>query len=348
MKNIAALVILWMVLLSCGSEQPKETKPKTVLKDYKKTAEVDLLTEAKRYFLPLPEEAVSENNPLTKEKVDLGKKLFFDKRLSKDQNISCNSCHNLETYGVDNLPTSPGDEGKNGDRNSPTVLNAALHFSQFWDGRAADVEEQAGGPILNPVEMNIPSKEFMVKRLEGVKEYVSMFNAAFPNEKISYENLQLAIGAFERKLLTPSKFDQYLKGNENALNKKEKEGLKLFINTGCITCHSGEAVGGNMFQKFGLHGDYWEKTKSDPVDDGRFKETQNEADRYVFKVPSLRNIEKTYPYFHDGSISDLKEAVIIMAQLQNNKTITSEEAESIVTFLKTLTGEVPIVGKTPA
>jgi len=189
--------------------------------------------------------------------------------------------------------------------------------------------------------MNIPSKEFMVKRLEGISEYVSMFGKAFPNEKISYDNLQLAIGAYERKLLTPSKFDDYLKGDENALNDEEKKGLELFINTGCITCHSGAAIGGNMFQKFGLYGNYWELTKSDPIDEGRFKETKNEADKYFFKVPSLRNIEKTYPYFHDGSVTDLNQAVTIMAKLQNNKDLSEEEAGSIVTFLAMLTGEVP-------
>lgn len=340
---IFVLGIATTVLISCGNnETPVKTEKKKVkLNSSNKKKKENLSEKAARYFLPLPTEAVSKSNVLTSEKIALGKKLYFDKRLSKDGNISCNSCHNLDTYGVDNLTTSPGDEGKNGDRNSPTVLNAALHISQFWDGRAADVEEQAGGPILNPVEMNIPSKEFMVERLEGIPEYVSLFKKAFPNEKISYDNLQNAIGAFERKLMTPSKFDDYLNGDENALSSDEKEGLELFINTGCITCHTGQAIGGQMFQKFGLYGNYWELTGSASIDEGRFKETENEADKYFFKVPSLRNIEKTYPYFHDGSVTDLNQAVIIMAKLQNNKDLSEKEAGSIVTFLATLTGEVP-------
>ena len=341
-RPLYLLSIISFTLFSCGSDGAKEqeNKKKILLDDGVEEVKTDLLSEAKRYFGPLPSEATSDKNPITAEKVALGKKLFFDKRLSKDGNISCNSCHNLETFGVDNLATSPGDEGKNGGRNSPTVLNAALHSSQFWDGRAADVEEQAGGPILNPIEMNIPSKEFMVERLEGISEYVSMFDKAFPGEKISYDNLQNAIGAFERKLMTPSKFDGYLKGNKEALSEEEKAGLSLFIGTGCITCHSGPAVGGHMFQKFGLFGDYWELTGSDPVDKGRFDETQNKTDMYFFKVPSLRNIEKTYPYFHDGSVKDLNEAVTIMAKLQNNKDLSEAEAASIVTFLTTLTGEL--------
>lgn len=330
------------LFFSCGGGTSEKEAPKKMkFKKEKAKTDVGLLKKAKAFFQPLPEIAVSANNELTPEKIALGKKLYYDKRLSKDGTISCNSCHDLNKYGVDNLPTSPGDEGKNGDRNSPTVLNAALHFRQFWDGRAADVEEQAGMPILNPVEMNIPSEEFLVKRLNGIAEYKAAFKKAFPKDGLTYKNMELAIGAFERTLLTPSKFDAFLKGDESALSAEETKGLELFINTGCITCHIGPAIGGSIYQKFALYGNYWDYTKSANIDEGRFKETGNESDKFMFKVPSLRNIEKTYPYFHDGSINSLEEAVIIMAKTENNKDLSTEDAKSIVTFLNTLTGEVP-------
>ncbi len=238
-----------------------------------------------------------------------------------------------------------------GDRNSPTVLNAALHSTQFWDGRAKDVEEQAGLPVLNPVEMAIPSEKFLVDRLSGVKMYQDMFAAAFPESKkpLTYENIRLAIAAFERTLLTPSKWDDYLKGNTAALSEQEQKGLETFISVGCITCHTGSLIGGNMFQKFGLFGNYWELTGSENIDLGRMKETNNEMDKYMFKVPSLRNIAKTWPYFHDGSVKDLKEAATIMAKLGLNKDLTDEQADDIVIFLNALTGDLPEdVKKAPA
>lgn len=335
-----AYAIAFTALIACGDE-------KTETKEVETTPETKELTElqerAKTLFGELPEVVDNPENPITEEKVILGKQLYFDVRLSKDNTQSCNTCHNLNTFGVDNLPTSPGNDGKNGTRNSPTVLNAALHASQFWDGRNKDVEEQAGGPILNPVEMAMPSEEFVVERLSGIEEYKELFAKAFPEDEqpITYKNLQKAIGAFERKLITPSKFDDYLAGNNEALNEQEKRGLETFMTTGCITCHSGNALGGQLIQKFGLFGNYWEYTKSDRIDDGKFEVTQNEADKYFFKSPSLRNVEKTYPYFHDGSVNDLDESVKIMAKLQLNKELTDEETNDIVAFLKTLTGDVP-------
>lgn len=335
-----AYAIAFTALIACGDE-------KTETKEIETTSEEKELTElqkrAKTLFGELPKVVDNPENPITEEKVILGKQLYFDVRLSKDNTQSCNTCHNLNTFGVDNLPTSPGNDGKNGTRNSPTVLNAALHASQFWDGRNKDVEEQAGGPILNPIEMAMPSEEFVIERLSGIKEYKELFAKAFPQEEqpITYKNLQKAIGAFERKLITPSKFDDYLAGNDEALNEQEKRGLETFMTTGCITCHSGNALGGQLIQKFGLFGNYWELTKSDRIDDGKFEVTQNEADKYFFKSPSLRNIEKTYPYFHDGSVANLNEAVKIMAKLQLNKELTEEETNDIVAFLNTLTGDVP-------
>lgn len=302
-----------------------------------------LMEKARTFFGSLPEVVLSDENISSEEKILLGKTLYFDVRLSKDYTQSCNTCHNLETYGVDNLPTSPGNNGELGTRNSPTVLNAALHSSQFWDGREKTIEDQAGGPILNPVEMAIPNEQFLIDRLSIIDEYKNLFAQAFPDETdpITYVNIKKAIGVFERELITPSRFDDYLGGNTSALSENEKEGLHSFINTGCITCHLGNAFGGNMFQKFGIYGNYWEHTKSEVIDNGRFDVTQKESDKYVFKVPSLRNIEKTYPYFHDGSMNDLKEVVIDMAELELNLDLSDEEAEIIVDFLNTLTGEVP-------
>lgn len=336
-KSIFIYVLPFIILTGCGGESLQEVEVENIAESS------ELLQKAKTLFGELPDVALNPENSITDEKVALGKTLYFDKRLSKDNTISCNSCHNLDTYGVDNLSFSPGNDGGLGGRNSPTVLNAALHISQFWDGRAKDVEEQAGGPILNPVEMAMPNENAVIDRLSKIEEYNNLFAKAFPNEKdpITYINIQKAIGAFERKLIVPSKFDDYLAGNENALNQQEKDGLETFTSVGCTACHSGNLLGGQLFQKFGLMSNYWEHTKSKKIDEGKFEVTKNEADKYVFKTPSLRNIEKTYPYFHDGSVDRLEDAVNIMAKTQLNKELTQKETTDIVAFLKTLTGEVP-------
>lgn len=343
-KVLAGFVAIAIMAIGCGDYSETHQKNNyAILHAEHLRLDAQIAEKAKKIFAPL--EAVAENseNPITEEKVKLGKMLYFDKRLSKDGNISCNSCHNLETGGVDNLPTSPGDDGGFGDRNSPTVFNAAFHSTQFWDGRMKDVEEQAGGPILNPVEMAIPSKEFLIERLGAVDLYQKMFAAAYPEESspITYWNIQKAIAAFERTLVTPSRFDDYLKGESKALSLKEKAGLKTFMESGCITCHTGATLGGNSFQKFGVFKEYWHYTGSDHIDEGRFKVTSNESDKYIFKVPSLRNIADTYPYFHDGSVEDLGEAVRIMAEINSNKRLSDQEVESILTFLGALSGEPP-------
>lgn len=340
MRKVLLMAIAVFYLLSCKKSPEKGTN---LVVDSENDF-TELSENAKLLFGTLPEVAENPENPITADKVALGQKLYHDVRLSKDNTISCNSCHNLNTYGVDNLPVSPGnDEGTFGGRNSPTVLNAALHISQFWDGRAKDVEEQAGGPILNPVEMAMQSEEAVEKRISNIEEYGELFAKAFPKDKnpISYENIQKAIGAFERKLITPTKFDDFLAGDYESLNNKEKEGLNTFIEVGCTACHMGNNLGGNMYQKFGLFGDYWEETGADKIDKGRFDVTQNEADKYFFKVPSLRNIVQTYPYFHDGSVEDLEEAIQIMAKTQTGKELSDKQIKDIVIFLNTLTGEVP-------
>lgn len=336
----ALLAILFVV--ACNQQSSKDQS------ENKQTAEISqedqaLLAKAQALFKPLPQIAENKNNPITPEKVALGKTLYYDKRLSKDENVSCNSCHDLETYGVDNLPTSPGDEGETGDRNSPTVLNAALHFVQFWDGRSKDVEEQAGGPILNPVEMAIPNEEFLIERLANIEEYQIMYAEAFPGEVVplSYSNTEKAIAAFERTLLTPSPFDDYLNGNTSALSTQQKQGLKDFMDVGCITCHMGVLLGGNMYHKFGIYDEYWEHTKSENIDEGLASVSGDSTQKFMFKVPSLRNIDKTFPYYHDGSVEDLKEAIQIMAVTQLNKELTDEQIADIGTFLESLTGEVP-------
>jgi len=319
-------------------------KPKLSTNDFSVDGGIDSLQiSASGIFQPLPKQADNASNPITPEKVALGKMLYYDTKLSMKGNNSCNSCHNLSTFGVDNKSFSIGDDGLPGGRNSPTVLNAALHATQFWDGRAKDVEEQAGMPIMNPVEMHMPSKALVEERLKKEESYKKLFAAAFPNDKnaVSYGNLEKAIGAFERTLMTPSKFDEYLAGKANALTKEEKDGLDLFMKTGCTTCHAGVVLGGQMFQKFGIYGNYWDLTKSAKVDSGRITVTKNASDLYVFKVPSLRNVEKTGPYFHDGSVADLNKAISIMAKSELNKTLSDNEVQSIASFLKTLTGTVP-------
>ena len=289
------------------------------------------------FFQSLPHEAKNADNEITPAKVALGKKLFTETRFSQDLTISCNSCHKLDTYGVDNEPTSLGHNGQRGTRNSPSVYNAATHIAQFWDGRAKDVEEQALGPILNPVEMAMGSDSEVLERIKADKEYQAMFKAAFPGESnpLTFKSIGKAIGAFERTLLTPGRFDEYLKGDDKALTAEELKGLETFRDVGCVTCHNGVAVGGGMYQKIGL-------VKPYPTKDlGRYEFTKNEADKYFFKVPSLRNIEKTAPYFHDGSIATLEQAVDLMAQHQLGKTLTSDQVKSIVTFLRALTSPLP-------
>ncbi len=333
-----AAISVALFLNSCSSQPEQKQEVSTENEEAKIDAEIKPRLSA---FAALTAVAENPDNPITDAKVKLGHALYFDTRLSKEGKISCNSCHNLETFGVDNLPTSPGDAGKNGDRNSPTVLNAALHTTQFWDSRAKDVEEQAGMPILNPVEMEIPDETFLVKRLSTVPEYKQLFNEAFPGKGITYENMRKAIAAFERKLITPSRFDKYLAGDNTALTLDEKKGLNNFIKIGCTTCHNGVTLGGSMMQKFGVHREYWTLTESKKIDEGRAAVTKQQDDKYMFKVPSLRNIEKTHPYFHDGSVVDLKKAIQIMAVAQLAYRMSPEEINSVEAFLKSLTGDVP-------
>ena len=315
----------WLALIALGAALPAHAASRE-----------DVQARAKAVLGVLPAEATSPDNPITPQKIALGRMLYYDNRLSIDGKVSCNSCHLLGAYGVDNEPTSPGHEGKRGARNSPTVYNAAFQFAEFWDGRAKDVEEQAKGPVLNPVEMGMPDPNYVVKILKGIPGYAPLFRAAFPGEPdpITYDNAARAIGAFERRLVTPSRFDAFLSGQSDALTDAEVAGLSTFLETGCPTCHMTATVGGKMFQKIGLVHPY-------PTEDlGRYAVTKNEADKYFFKVPSLRNVAKTAPYFHDGSVKTLPEAVRKMAWHQLGKDLSDADVQSIVVFLGSLTGNV--------
>jgi cytochrome c peroxidase len=287
-------------------------------------------------FGTLPASAENPENPSTDARVALGSALYSDKRLSKNHDISCASCHQLDRFGVDGEATSPGHQGQRGGRNSPTSFNAALHIAQFWDGREPDVEAQAKGPVLNPIEMAMPDAASVEAVLRSIPGYAPMFEAAFAGSdaSISFDNMALAIAAFERQLITPGAFDAFMSGDVSSLNDAQRRGLALFMDTGCITCHNGAAVGGGSFQKLGLVEAYV------TADQGRFEVTGKESDRQVFKVPSLRNVEKTGPYFHDGSVASLDEAVRLMARHQLGKSLDGAEVADIVAFLTSLTGSV--------
>jgi cytochrome c peroxidase len=269
--------------------------------------------------------------------VDLGRKLFFDPRLSKSGFISCNSCHNLSMGGTDNLKSSIGHNWHKGPIRSPTVLNSSLNVAQFWDGRAADLQAQAGGPIANPGEMG-SNHVLAVEILQSIPGYVTEFKKIFGDDKITIDEVTKSIAAFEETLVTPnSRFDKWLKGDKKALTKDELAGYALFKDSGCTGCHNGPAVGGNSFQKMGVVEPYQTTNQAE----GRVAVTKDEADRFLFKVPTLRNVELNYPYFHDGEAATLTKAVDTMGRIQLGKQFTADENAKIVAFLKTLTGDQP-------
>ena len=269
--------------------------------------------------------------------VELGKMLFFDPRLSKSGFISCNSCHNLSMGGTDNLKTSIGHKWQQGPINSPTVLNSSMMLAQFWDGRAKDLKEQAGGPIANPGEMAF-THELAVDVLHSIPQYRARFKQVFGSDQVNISMVTDAIAAFEETLVTPdSRFDKWLKGDKKAITQAELDGYKLFKDKGCASCHYGTAVGGTSFQKMGVREPY--KTAS--KEEGRIGVTGKDSDRFVFKVPTLRNIELTYPYFHDGAAETLEEAVNTMARIQLGHEFSKEDNAKVVSFLKTLTGKQP-------
>lgn len=273
-------------------------------------------------------------------RVALGERLFHDARLSADFSLACASCHNLAQGGVDGRKVSLGVKGAQGGINAPTVLNSGYGMAQFWDGRAASLEEQAAGPIHNPVEMGSNWAE-VLGRLKQDADLVASFNKLYP-EGLTADNVVDAIATFERSLVTVnSRFDRYLRGEKQILTPLEIDGYRRFQELGCTSCHQGVLLGSNMYQKFGVLRDYFAGKKITPADLGRYNVTQREEDKHVFKVPTLRNIAQTAPYFHDGSADTLDQAVTVMARYQLGRDLSAQDVEAIVAFLKTLSGELP-------
>ena len=315
-----------------------------------------LLDRAKALFKPLPDSSALENTALTPERVALGKALFYETRVSSDGRQGCVSCHSPSYHGGDSLPLSMGVHGKVLPRNAPTVFNTSLLVAQHYGGNRTSVEDQAVKALTSLVAYGNATYEQAEKKLVQLG-YQPWFDKAFPGQakSVTVQNWGIAIGAFERTLLTPAPFDAYLKGNHQALSAQAKQGLKTFIDTGCAGCHSGVTVGGQSFQKFGITQDYWlvtgstEKEAFKGYDKGRFQDTKNEADAFMFKVSQLRNVAMTPPFFHDGSVATLPQAVRVMAQLQLGKQLSDTQVADIVSFLESLTGEVPAdFAKAPA
>ncbi len=305
----------------------------------------DVMGRAKGIFKPIPAKAKAlKGNPATPAKVELGKMLYFDPRLSSSHLISCNTCHNVGLAGADLQETAIGHGWQKGPRNSPTVLNAVYNIAQFWDGRAEDLAAQAKGPVQASVEMN-NKPENLVATLKSIPGYQPLFKKAFPGEAnpVTFDNVAKAIEVFEATLVTPdAPFDRYLKGDKKALTATEEEGLALFLNKGCVACHSGINVGGSGYFPFGVKEDPGPEIR--PVGDtGRFKVTNTAADKYVFRSPSLRNAAITMPYFHSGKVWNLKDAVKIMGSAQLGISLTDDDSDKITAFMKTLTGKQPVV-----
>ncbi len=310
------------------------------------SADDGLLAAAQKIFQPIPLVPPElPGNPATPEKVALGTMLFFEPRLSASHAISCNSCHNLGLGGTDGAPTSVGHRWQRGGRNAPTVLNAGFNLAQFWDGRAKDLEEQAGGPIVNPIEM-ASTKTDVVALFQAIPGYRAAFAAAFPGEPspITLDNAQKAIALFEATLITPdAPFDRFLQGDVNALTAKQKEGLALFMGEkGCADCHNGQNIGGGMYARFGAAIKPGVEFLP-PNDKGRATVTKDAVDTHVYKVPTLRNIALTAPYFHTGKIWDLREAVALMGAIQKGDQLSKDASEKIAAFLESLTGVQPKV-----
>lgn len=342
------LIVTGLGLLAggCGNPPEKTTnagESASIAEPEMKPTTDALITRARDIFKPIPINAPSlRGNPATADKIALGRMLFFDPRLSATHSISCQSCHSIGLGGADNSPTAAGFHGQRGDRNSPTVFNAVFNFAQFWDGRAKDLEEQADGLLVNPVEMASP-KAHVAQQLAALPSYRAAFARAFPKDPnpVSLANAQKAIAVFEATLITPNApFDKFLRGDATALNATQKEGLTLFMDKGCSTCHSGVNLGGSMYAKFGQV-EAPDAKYLPAADKGRGGVTGNAADDYFFKVPNLRNIALTAPYFHNGSEASLATTVDVMGKTQLGLTLTKAETDKLVAFLGALTGDQP-------
>jgi len=303
----------------------------------------DLMNRAKAVFGPLPASMPSPDNPMTPEKVKLGHILYGEPRISVDGTVSCVKCHPIGLYAVDGLKKAVGNNCKPNPRNSPCIFNAASQISEHWIGNRTSVEDQAKQALIGPPSYGMPSYEAVEKALKGIKGYEALFKEAFPGDRdpVTVDNFAKAVGAFERTLMTPAPFDDFVKGNAKALTAAQKRGLQAFIDTGCMTCHFSPYLGGQLYQKFGVFEPYEKYTKSQAVDEGRFAVTKNPSDRFLFKVPVLRNVAATPPYFHDGSVEKLEDAVVIMAKIQLGKDLTRDQTSDLVAFLQSLTGVIP-------
>lgn len=331
--GVALGVASVLALAASGGCSEESTQQATVAQAARRAAR----PAGREPLLPLPEVP-----KLDATRVALGRRLFHEPRLSGDGKISCASCHDLANGGDDGRPLPLGANGKTGLVNAPTVYNAALNFVQFWDGRAATLEDQVNGPLNNPLEM-ASSWQSVLGKLKGDASYVKAFGECFP-DGLNEANVRLAIADFERTLITRgSPFDRFLEGDQKALDPQAKSGYETFKSVGCIACHQGSNVGGNMFQRFGVLGDYFkDRGKVVEADYGRYNVTHNESDRFVFRVPSLRNVEHTAPYFHDGSAATLEQAVQVMAKYQLGRKLADEQVQAILAFLRSLSG--PMVG----
>ena len=302
-------------------------------------------------FVPLPSKPpIPKDNPMTKGKVELGKQLYFDPRLSVDGTVSCNSCHNVMSNGTDNRAFSAGVKGQLGGRSAPTVWNSAFHSVQFWDGRAASLEEQAKGPLTNPIEMGMPSHQAVIDRIKTIPGYAAQFEKVFGKDGLTIDNVAKAIASYERTLITPdSPFDRYLRGNEKAISESAQRGLKTVMEVGCVACHTGVNMNGanlemgvGNYQKFPTFTDNEYVKKYKFLDDkGRGGVTKDESEDHFWRVPTWRNVALTAPYFHNGAVKTLPEAVRVMAKTQLNKDLTDAQVADIVEFLKSTTGKFP-------
>jgi cytochrome c peroxidase len=302
-----------------------------------------LLKQAQQIFPPLPKDTGTTDFPVTKERVRLGQLLFFDPRMTLDGNLSCATCHQPALYGTDGLQKSIGARQRTHPRNAPTVLNAAMQFVIHWRGDRESVEDQAEQALTSPISSGQPDDRAVIERLRQIPGYVALFKDAFPTDAdpFTVKNIAKAIGSYGRTLVTPSPFDAYLAGDVNALSEAARAGLEAFIRAGCAACHNGAGVGGGMYRKFGVVEDYWIATGSQAIDKGRADVTKDPADLYVFRVASLRNVAMTAPYFHDGSVATLPEAVRVMARVQLGARLKDSEIDDMVAFLKSLTGALP-------
>ena len=339
------LLSLLPLLLIIGCDKTPPTSEQTTIEQlphyqsdrqllvyaYQQTGKQNTSTE----IIPLP-----DSLPIDPAQSALGKKLFFDPRLSADNSVACVSCHLFSLAGADDKPVSIGIHQRKGELNSPPVFNAVFNIAQFWDGRAKDLAEQAEGPILNPVEMGMPDWQTLIQKLKQTPDYPQAFQKVFPQQGITRHTITYAIAQFERTLISPnSRFDRYLKGEVDALTEFEKQGYQLFKQRGCIACHNGINIGGNLFQKAGVFDPLVQTDKDTKPWIGRFAVTQDPADKYYIKVPTLRNIELTAPYYHDGSVATLEKAINLMAERQLGIQLSPTETQQLLAFLKTLTGQ---------